>query len=311
MSEQTLVSWLLEAKTPSIKYLTLRRLVELPESDELVQAAQQDMKSHGPIPEILAEQDDDGSWGGTVYSHKYTSSHWSMLLLTELAADTEDPRLKRGADFMLELKWKFVHKFLNEKTHGLTCFWANLLRYSWYCGLASDVRTEKALSLVVNDALNFGWRCEYNHEYPCSWGAARALGALAAIPVEQRSDEIKAAIQSGLAFLLEEYDLSKVNYPNPPGRMTHTIWKHQNFPLFYQADILLVLRALLDLGKLDHPGAQNTLDWLEKRRTSEGRWPGSSPFRQRTWEALGDHEETNRWVSLHSTLVLKASGRSI
>jgi len=311
MVEQSFVDWLLEAQTPSLQYLTLRRLLELPEDDSHVASARQAMESGGPIPAILAEQDETGSWSGSIYSPKFTSSHWSMLLLTELSADPEDPRLKRGADFMLQLKWKFIQKFLHEKTHGLTCFWANLLRYSIYCDLESDPRAEKILSLVLNDALTFNWRCEYNYERPCAWGAARALWALAAIPTEERSDEVQTAIQNGLVFLLEEYDLSKANYPTPPSSTTHPIWLRLNFPLFYQADILFVLRLLSELNKLDHPGAQKSLDWLEKRQSPNGRWRGASPFCQRTWKSLGDRQETDRWVSLQSALVLKSAGRLI
>ena len=99
----------------------------------------------------------------------------------------------------------------------------------------------------------------------------------------------------------------EANYPTPQGGSIHSLWSRLNFPLFYQADISLVLRALADLGKLDHPGAADALDWLRERRSSKGSWRGASPYRQRTWD-LGEREETDRWVSLHASLVLQAAG---
>ena len=76
------------------------------------------------------------------------------------------------------------------------------------------------------------------------------------------------------------------------------------FPLFYQTDILFVLRVLAELGIIDHPGAQPAVDWLRNRQMSNGHWRGASPFRQRTWKVLGSGDETNRWVSLHAAMVL-------
>jgi hypothetical protein len=78
-----------------------------------------------------------------------------------------------------------------------------------------------------------------------------------------------------------------------------------NFPLFYQADILFVLRVLAELGALDRPGARPALEWLAARRTANGHWRGTSPFGSRTWPALAGREETSRWVSLQAAAVLE------
>jgi hypothetical protein len=48
------IPWLLAARTPSIRYLTLCRLLDQTEDNADVQAARQDMAATGPIPAILA-----------------------------------------------------------------------------------------------------------------------------------------------------------------------------------------------------------------------------------------------------------------
>jgi hypothetical protein len=117
---------------------------------------------------------------------------------------------------------------------------------------------------------------------------------------------VQAAIQHGLEFLLERHALVGANYPTD----THISrrWFALNFPLFYQADILFVLRVLYDLNALDHPGAKPALDWLASKRGKNGRWRGSNPFRSRTWSPFADKEETDRWVSLQAALVLGIRG---
>ena len=80
MNDPGFIPWLLAASTPSIRYMTLRRLLGRPEDDADVQAARRDMAASGPIPVILARQTERGNWADerSYYTPKYTSTHWRM-----------------------------------------------------------------------------------------------------------------------------------------------------------------------------------------------------------------------------------------
>ena len=307
MNDSNLIPWLVDARTPSIRYLTLRRLLGRPETDAQVRKTWQEMKAAGPVPAILAKQTEAGHWAGerSYYTPKYTSTHWSMMLLAELAADGADQRLRQGAAFMLAATQDELDQPTDEDTHGLSCFWGNLLRYTLHCGYADDPRIGPIIRYLAHDAQDAGWRCRHNGELPCAWGTARALWGLAALPPQRRSPEVEATVQNGLAFLLETHRLVEADYPTS-GRI-HPLWFRLNFPLFYQADILFVLRVLAELGALDHPGAHPALEWLASRRRTDGHWRGSSPFRQHTWPALAERQETDRWVSLHAAIILQTT----
>jgi hypothetical protein len=97
------IQWLLLAKTPSIRNITLRQLLARPEGDAGLKAEQQAMKAAGPIPVIYSHQTETGCWSGerSYYTPKYTNTHCSMLVLTELGADGSNPRMRKGAAFML------------------------------------------------------------------------------------------------------------------------------------------------------------------------------------------------------------------
>lgn len=310
MPDTTLNDWLLQASTPTIRYLTLRSLLDLPESNHTVRKARQAMQTEGPIPAILAQQTETGAWLGdrSFYTPKFTSTHWSMLLLAELDADPTDPRLQLGARFMLDADVKRVMHWVDGETRGLSCFWGNLLRYVVHSGLQDDPRLENVIGTLTRDGKN-GWRCKYNEDEPCAWGAGRALWAFAGLPLALKTPAVQAAIQSACSLLLDEYDLLKADYPTRSRGKTSILWPRLSFPLFYQADRLLVLRTLAELDLLGRPGVQPALDWLASIRSRDGRWTGASPFRQRTWLSLGDSQETQRWISLQSALVLKSAHR--
>ncbi len=310
MSEPALTDWLLQAATPSIRYQTLRVLLDLPESDPAVRQAWQAMQVEGPIPAILSKQSQTGAWKGekSFYTPKYTSTHWSMLLLVELGADPSDPGLQRSAGFMLEVKDKKRFSWVDSDAPGLSCLWGNMLRYVLYSGLGDDPRLERVISTLTREPQT-SWRCTYNSGEPCAWGAARALWALAGLPDTMKTQVVQGAIRSACGLLLDEHDIMKADYPKRSKGKTSPLWRHLSFPLFYQADRLFVLRLLAALNLLDLPSAQPALDWLESIRLSNGQWSGASPFAQRTWESLGDSQETRRWVSLQAAQVLKAAHR--
>ncbi|MCB8944815.1 MAG: hypothetical protein H6658_13790 [Ardenticatenaceae bacterium] len=302
--------WLLAASTPAIRYQTLSRLLALPPDDVQVQAAQQAVMSEGPVPIMLAAQTAVGPWPdeSSYYTPKYSSTHWSLLLLTEWGVDGQDAGFGRGVDFMLaETAVSIANRFTNATNLDLACLWGNILRYALHAGRLHDPRTQAIITYLAQSVQNGGCQCVYNSGLGCAWGVARALWGLAAIPVADRSHAVNEALAQGVDFLLNRFSLAAADYPAPEGGKIHPLWFKLNFPLFYQTDILFVLRVLAELGALNEPGAAPALAWLVARRGRNGRWRGSSPYRSRTWACLGDRTETDRWVSLQAALILSRS----
>ena len=311
MHEYEFSTWLLSAQTPSIQYQALLDLCDYPTTDTRVIKAQQAIMKKGPVPAILGHQTKSGQWHGerSYYTPKYVSTHWSMMLLTELSIDGGNAHYRQGVRYMAEATADELDERLDTNALGLGCFWGNLLRYTLHAGKVDEDQVEKLIDYLTRDLQNGFCRCPHNQGYACAWGVVRALWGLAAISQGQRPRNTDRAITQGVKFLLESYRLVEANYPAPGQGGSNPLWFKLNFPLFYQVDLLFALRVLDELGQLDHPGVQTTLDWLAQRRGRNGRWIGSSPFRQRTWRELGDRDETNRWVSLYASRILRHAGR--
>lgn len=302
-----LIDWLLASQIPSIRHAAMTKLLGWPSTHAQVRRERQEIMRAGPVPAILAGQTSRGNWQPerSYYTPKYTSTHWSMLLLAELNVDGEKAAARRGAAYMLEATKQEADQNEETKAHGLSCFWGNLLRYALHCGYAGDPRLKVIADYLAHDGLHYGWQCPHNWEIPCAWGAARSLWGLALLPGDQRSREVEATIERGLDFLLAGETLVRGEFPH--GGRIHAIWSRLNFPLFYQADVLFILRIAAELKALAHPGAQPALAWLRERRTRTGRWRGSSPFRQRTWPDLGEAQDVDRWVSIQAANILRSA----
>ncbi|MCC6615818.1 MAG: hypothetical protein IT320_20270 [Anaerolineae bacterium] len=304
------IDWLLASSTPTIRYLTQVDLLDRPADDESVAAARRAIMSEGPVPAILATQTAEGHWPSehSYYTPKYVSTHWSMMLLAELHADPSDGRIQRGVDFMLGKASASLAGWQAEEATGFSCLWGNILRYALPAA-PDDERLSLFIDYAIHDLQSGHCNCRMNGHIACAWGVIRTLWGLALIPRSARSHELQAAIDDALDFLLGQFHLEQADYPTYDGGAIHPLWFRLNFPLFYQTDILFALRILADLDALDHPGAAAALDWLATQRRSNGRWRGSSPYRSRTWTALGPAEETHRWVTLHAARILKRAGR--
>ena len=86
MKNISLIPWLLNASTPAIRYQALSDLLNLPEEDHQVIQAKKEIDNSGAVPQILAKQIVPGQWPylNHYYTPKYTSTHWSLMLLEEL-----------------------------------------------------------------------------------------------------------------------------------------------------------------------------------------------------------------------------------
>src|SRR3972149_11366921 len=203
MSEQELITWLLNARPPSIRYQTLTDLLGYAANDARVVKARRAIMTEGPVPAILARQSVTGQWQAehSYYTPKYVSTHWSMLLLAELNVKADEARVQQGARFMLDVKANDLDKRLDAGTLGLSCLWANVLRYALHTGKIDDARVKKIVHYATLDLQTGPCRCVYNSDHACAWGVARTLWGLAAIPKAQRTREVRHAIKQGVTFL--------------------------------------------------------------------------------------------------------------
>jgi hypothetical protein len=292
--------WLLEKRDPAVRAATLRTILDRSPRDAELREAQTRAMSSPPISTILRRQDAEGAWNGGNYSPKYTASHWSMILLAEYGVDGSDSRVRRGARRILDdlsagkggLAWVFG------RDHGAACIPGSVIRYVSAAGYGADPRVEPLVQRLVRDAKKYDAACWINSDQPCAWGYARLVWGLAALPEAARTREVERAIRRGVEFLLS-YRLERGDYPAPYGQ-SH-LWRQLSFPLFYQADVLFVLRALDAADALDDPRAQSSIAWLLARQDERGRWGGRAPYAAR----MPSRIDASKWVTLQAITLLK------
>lgn len=289
--------WLLERRDPAVRAQALRTILDRGPRDPELREAQTRAMSAPPISTILRRQHADGHWLG---EGKYLASHWQSLLLAEYGVDGSDVRVRRAARRILEdlttgagsMAWA------SAKDHGVSCLFGNVVRYVSLAGYGADPRLEPIVMRLVRDSKKYDAACFINDERPCAWGYARLVWALAALPEVSRTREVERTLDRGVEFLL--------SYKVQPGRYAGDddpshLWRQLSFPLFYQADVLFVLRAVDAAGAITDVRAQPAIAWLLARQDGRGRWVGRAPYAAR----MPSRVDASKWVTLQATTILK------
>ena len=94
--------WLLEKENPSVRYFTLKHILDKPENDTDMQQTRRDIMQSGIVPEILQKQQESGYLQAypRFYTYKYKGLVWSLIALAELGADAV-PQIKEQCEYIL------------------------------------------------------------------------------------------------------------------------------------------------------------------------------------------------------------------
>jgi hypothetical protein len=321
------IDWLLEEENPTVRYLTLRHLLKRREGEGEVQEARSDIMRIGPVPKILDKQLPEGHWGRPqdfYMRSKYRGTVWNLILLAELHADPGDERIRRACEFVL--RWSqdpvsggFSHLGDGEKGGRadklIPCLTANMTFSLIRLGMLEDPRVQKALDWIVRyqrfDLAPFEsreWPYQYEHcwrKHTCRSSVAKALKALAEVPHDERSKDVRATIERARDFFL----VQNVYMKGPNSRAkARPEWIHLGFPLMWNTDILELLNLLLQTGGEDSRMHDAEMIVIEKMQEN-GRWLQENHYPNRYLVALEPNGAESKWVTLNALRMLEALPR--
>jgi hypothetical protein len=147
--------------------------------------------------------------------------------------------------------------------------------------------------------------CAANNHLPCAWGAVKALLALGKVPEQERTLDMRQAIDVGLTFLLSS-DPAVADYPMGYNEKPSRSWFQPGFPIGYVTDFLQNLEALVGLGVRDDPRLNRAVDLLLSKQDTLGRWKMEYSYNGKTWADIEKKGQPSKWVTMRALRVLKA-----
>lgn len=317
--------WLLQDNNPSVRYYTLKDILGKSDRNSEVKAAKESIMQTGVVPRILAKQRKGGTWAdpNKYYNGKYKGTVWTLMILAEHGADGNDNRIKNASEFIFKLSqdrksggfsYQGSEKNGGQPSGVIPCLTGNMVWSFIRFGYLNDPRVKKGIDWITkyqrfDDGIakapkggiyNTHLGCFGKHT--CHMGAAKALKALAEVPVAKRTKALKNTIEVGVEYFLKHnifkrsHDLKKVSKPG---------WIRYGFPLMYQTDILELLGIISRLGYKDER-MQEAADRVVARQDEQGRWLLLSTFNGRFQTNIERKGKPSKWVTLHALKALKA-----
>ena len=268
MKSNSVINWLLQENQPSIRYLTLTRLLDRPETDSEVKSARKAIKETGWAGEILAMQSPAGWWvdGKNLYQPKYTSTNWMLLILSDLGVTKEDPRIAMACELWIK---RFARKdggFETGGTKGHLCITGNTARALVNFGYSEHPKVRRAFQwFVKNQAKLGGWSCwNFGGRSGRNLDSWEPLSAFAVYPRQKWTRSMKLAVEKGAEFFLQR-ELHKQGDHYEP-------WYRFHYPVHYYYDILVGLDFMTALGYGDDKRMGHAIEVLKKKRRPDGKW---------------------------------------
>ncbi len=330
--------WLLRPDNPSVRYFALKELLGREEDDpDVIQSRWAAMKSD-TIQALLQNQHTKGYWGKPkrFYHDKYHGTTWRLILLAELGAVAHAPWRDvvsgSGADARVRqaVEFLFAHSQDPEgggfcshydaqtdaDPKGTPCLTGNMVWSLIRLGYLDDPRTQKAIQWMLkygrydDGAEDFKgekpyWVGRYKADcwgnHTCMNGVIAILQALAEIPSDKHTPEIKETLKKGADYILLHHVYKRSHNVEKP---IAAHYKQLGFPLFYQNDMLRMLLFLTKLNIHD-PRMQEAVAYLAKKQNKQGQWKLQKTFNDKMPIPIEEKGQPSKWVTLRAITVLK------
>ncbi len=316
--------WLLESDNPSVRYFTLKDILERQGNAPDVRDARKSIMTAGIVPRILEKQNEDGSWGvpdNFYLSAKYKGTVWNIIVLAELGADGQDRRVKRAAEFILANSQDkqsggfAVQSGADGGDHArvVPCLTGNMVFSLIRFGYQDNPLVQHGIEQITkyrrfDDGIAQapkGWpyqrfpNCWGKHT--CHMGVVKSLKALAEIPAAERTPAVKETIAQGAEYLLKHH-LYKSS--RDPSVIAKRFWLNFGFPTLWKTDALEMLGVLVKLGYRDDR-LQDAVDLVISKQDEQGRWNMEKSWNPRLLVSLEKDGKPSKWITLQALRALK------
>ena len=276
VSRDKVYDWLLEPSQPSIRYLTLTRLLGKPETASDVREARRRIPSDPWVAAIFARRNPAGWWerDHNWLEPRFLGTYWTMLALADLGASREIPEVQVSSEFWMTsspLQGGGVGGFGKGKGH--LCYTGNMARALIQLGYGDDPRIQKTMEWLARVAHpKGGWSCRMDTNGVSAGRTLDAWEPLAAFAVYPRSKwtaSMHACVERGAEFYLE-----RELYQHGEG---YDPWFRFHWPVHYYYDLLVGLDCLTALGYGKDSRLGYAIDFLRKQQRPDGRWNMGPP----------------------------------
>ncbi len=302
--EKNILNWLLNGD-PSIRWQTLQGFTN--SSQNKIFSERKKIASEGWGAKLLSYQQQDGKWADSLYSRKWISTTYTMMLLKNLGLLPGHKQVIKACKVLLEegLYEDGGINYFPQYNHSETCVTGIVLSVLAYFQF-EDPRIKSLVSHLLKQQMqDGGWNCR-SYKGATHSSFHTTINALEGLGEYQRNYEpnnkqISKSINIGIEFLL----VHKLFKSHHTGNIVDSKMTKFSFPTGWRYDVLRALDFFQDYNTPKDERLNDAVELLIKRRGEDSKWklqirhPGKYFF---DIEKVGI---SSRWNTLKALRVLK------
>lgn len=305
------IAWLLEGD-PAIRWQVDRDLLDDPKRAEREREL---IATEGWGAAILAEQADDGSWGGGLYNPKWTSTFYTLFLLNALGLPTGNRRAATAAALIFErgirgdggLNFN-SSKPLNvkrpSKRSGIAELCITGMGLSMLATYLDDPEQARSLAecLLAAQLPDGGWNCQRGSAHGSFNTTISVLEGLREwLAVAGSNAEFEMAAARGQEFFFAHH----LYCSHRTGDVARAAFTRFVFPHHWHFDAMRGLDYLQSVCAPRDQRLAGAIDLVHSRAGEDGRWKMSPLYRGDQHVAMERQGQPSRWNTLRAFRVLR------
>jgi hypothetical protein len=297
------ISWLLEGD-PAVKWQVQKDLLGLPIGDW--RSEQRKVALEGWGKKLLDHQQGNFLWGGGLYSPKWISTHYTLMLLRRLGLPPGNEQARAACKVLIK-KGMYTDggiNFFASREHSETCVSGMVLNL-WAYFEIPDRRINDLVSFLLDQQMaDGGWNCESfngarHSSLHTTLSVLEGLWEYEKMHLEKCHDCTKAR-KKAHEFILQH----KLFKSDKTGEVIKSQFKLISFPPRWFYDILRALDYFQDSFAERDDRMQDAIDVVMKKEKS-GRWPVQGWHAGRSYFELEKNGAPSRMNTLRVLRVLK------
>jgi hypothetical protein len=302
-----ILPWLL-AGDPAIRWVVHRDLLDSPY--QVVEQERARIAVEGWGARLLARQAPTGRWAAdqgpaayrSLYIPKWTSTTYTLLLLTRLGLSPDHPPGRAGCRALVEgARWLPTGGVaLWQVPREDLCVDAMVLSIMEYFDDPSrDLRDGLRRRILAAQFADGGWNCRQGATHS---SFNTTIAALEALQPRALDPELAAAVHAGREFLLAH----RLFRSHRTGVVVSSAFTRLRIPVGWQYDVLRALDHFVEAGAAYDHRLDDALHLIERRRGADGRWMGARPQPGALHFELEGRDAPSRWVTVRCLRTLRA-----
>ena len=325
MVDQATLDWLLEGD-PAIRFQVMRDLLAYEE--DRYNREREEVAHTGWGKQYLSYQDENGMWGGGIYSPKWISTTYTMLTLRRIGLPAENRQAQAGCQVLLE-RGRFEDggiNFWSSQNMSEVCVTGMVLSILSHFRTSDSYLDSMADHLLQRQMADGGWNCN-DHKGDTHSSFHTTLSVLDGLLEYQKSKgdtrlDIETARLLGHEFLLQH----RLYKSHRSGEVVSPRMTRMPYPPRWFYDFLKALDYFQDYYRwrskqqLDYPDQEgkalerkhdhderfsDAIELLKSKRKKNGRWNTMSGPSGLVYFNMEQAGKPGRWNTLRALRVLK------